>query len=540
MGMTADLGMVTKNMIGAAMAMVKTVMPGARDTAIALFHDLDRQKGMAGDDDAGHEFAKVYQSAASTALDKMGFSALVMSETGRGLMHTAREFMARESHIASQILGQQVDMTDSMGDPYEDCEESFLGRGQELQGVVGDTAWYDQYAPGGRSSRFRGSPEKLRDVAESWRRGGKLMVRFLEDAQACAHTADKAHKGEAAEAFRKYFANFVGFAPPPDYAHPEETLVANLVAACSQLARACDRYADHVEDAKVKIQQHELDPFHMDMPWDSPMFGGNGYDGGLKDAVLNDPWIHKLGNVAHALDSSEARVKLPGGSHQRPLLPGLPLFPVPVPGGVPVLVASYQGGASGVMPAAYVDPDPNIPTKDPVPPVLGTTRLLSVAERKKFVTFVNKLTPLGLGSNAKNPKSPENAYQLRTAGYPERKIPLLSTSKRPFKAADGMRPADGYMIDSKYVKDDGKDCWRKPETFDQLEDKYNANGKKKWNKEAFFKGLDEGELGEYRDAMTAHKEIRGLEIITNDKDAVAYWQTLMAQEGVKGTSQYVK
>lgn len=105
MGMPADLDMITKDMIGAAMDMVKAVMPGARDTTIALFHDLDRQKGMAGDDDAGHEFAKVYESAASTALDKMGFSALVMSETGRGLMHTAREFMARESHIASQILG---------------------------------------------------------------------------------------------------------------------------------------------------------------------------------------------------------------------------------------------------------------------------------------------------------------------------------------------------------------------------------------------------------------------------------------------------
>ena len=91
-------------------------------------------RSSARDDDAGHEFAKVYKSAASTTLDKMGFSALVMSETGRGLMHTAREFMAGESHIASQILGQQVDMTDGMGDPYEDCEESFLGRGQEFKG----------------------------------------------------------------------------------------------------------------------------------------------------------------------------------------------------------------------------------------------------------------------------------------------------------------------------------------------------------------------------------------------------------------------
>jgi hypothetical protein len=538
MGMPPDLKVIADGMIGAAMEMVTSVMPGARDTTIALFHELDRQKGMAGDDDAGHAFAKVYKSAASTTLDKMGFSAYVMSETGRGLMSNAREFMARESHIASQILGQQVDLTASMGDPAEDCPESFIGLGQELPEVVGDTAWYDQYAPSGMSDRFRGSPEKLRDVAGAWRQGGKLMVRFLEDAQACAHTADKAHSGEAADAFRKYFANFVGFAAPPEHAQDQETLVANLVAACTQLAKACDRYADHVEDAKKKILQHQVDPFSMDMPWDSPIFGGNGYDGGLKDAVLDDPWIHQLGNVAHALDSSEKRVKLPHGSEERPGLPFGPFIPVPVPEPIPLVLASYRGGASGIVPASYVDPDPNIPHKDPMPATPGTTRLLSTEERKEFVKFVDGLKPQGLGSNANNPNAPENEYQLRTAGYPERKIPLGPGAKRKFKAADGMRPADGYMIDSKYVENQ-KDCWRKPETFDQLEDTYRDDGTKKWNKESFFKGLDETELKQYGNAMKTHKEIRGLEIITNDKDAAAYWQTLMAAQGVKGTAQYV-
>ncbi|ANP56219.1 hypothetical protein J2Z21_009826 [Streptomyces griseochromogenes] len=538
MGMPPDLKVVAHGMIGASMEMVKSVMPGARDTTIALFHELDRQKGMAGDDEAGRAFAQVYKSAAATTLDKMGFSSYVMGETGKGLMRNAREFVARESQIASGILGQQIDLTTSMGNPAEDCTESFLGLGQELPEVVGDTAWYDQYAPAGISDRFRGSPEKLRDVAGAWRQAAKLVVRFLEDAQACAHTADKAHSGEAADAFRKYFAGFVGFAAPPEQAHESETLVANLVAACGQLAKACDRYADHVEDAKQKIVQHQVDPFSVDMPWDSPMFGGNGYDGGLKDAVLSDPWIHQLGNVAHALDSSEKRVKLPHGSDERPGAPFGPFIPVPVPVPVPLLLASYRGGMSGIVPTAYVDPDPSIPYRDPMPPAAGTTRLLTDAERKEFEKFVDGLEAKGFGSNATNPHTPENEYQLRTAGYPERKIPLGPEAKRPFKAADGMRPADGYMIDSKYVNNE-KDCWRKPETLNQLEDTFRKDGTKKWNKEAFFKGLDEGELKEYGSAIKKHKEIRGLEIMTNDKDAAAYWQTLMAEQGVKGTAQYV-
>ncbi|MER6564874.1 hypothetical protein ABT288_01375 [Streptomyces sp. NPDC001093] len=68
-------------MIKASMGMVDTVMVGTRDTAVALFHELDRQHGMAGDDDAGRAFAKVYKSAAATTLDKIGFSAYVMGET---------------------------------------------------------------------------------------------------------------------------------------------------------------------------------------------------------------------------------------------------------------------------------------------------------------------------------------------------------------------------------------------------------------------------------------------------------------------------
>ncbi|WP_405612663.1 restriction endonuclease fold toxin-2 domain-containing protein [Streptomyces sp. NBC_00076] len=541
MGLSPDLKVIAEGMIKASMGMVDTVMVGTRDTAIALFHELDRQHGMAGDDDAGSAFAKVYKSAAATTLDKIGFSAYVMGETGKGLMRNAREFMARESRVASAILEKQVDLTAGMGDPGADCSESFLGLGQELPEVVGDTAWYDQYAPGGMSDRFRGSPEKLRDVADTWRRGGKLMVRFLEDAQACAHTADKAHSGEAADAFRRYFQGFVGFATPPERAQSEEPLVANLVAACNQLAKACDRYADHVEAAKKKIVQNQADPFHIDAPWDSPMFGGNGDDGGLLDAVLDDPWIHRLGDVANALDDSEKRVKLPQGSDDPPGLPGLPLLPVPVPVPVPVALASYSGGLPGVMPAAYRDPDTNVPYKDPLAPVPGTTRLLSVGERKAFTSWVNTLRPLGFGGKGTSTTDPANAYQLRTAGYPERMIPLPAEARKGAIAADGMRPADGYMVDAKHVKDTDEECrknsWRTPDTFD-LQDKYDKNGKKKWSKKDILVGKDEDELGDYEQAMKQHEQIRGLEIITNDKDAAAYWQTLMAAESVKGTSRY--
>ncbi|MFE5401609.1 restriction endonuclease fold toxin-2 domain-containing protein [Streptomyces sp. NPDC056580] len=545
MGLPPDLKVIAEGMIKASMGMVGTVMVGTRDTAIALFHELDRQHGMAGDDDAGRAFAKVYKSAAATTLDKMGFSAYVMGETGKGLMRNVREFMARESHIASAILEKQVDLTAGMGDPGADCTESFLGLGQELPEVVGDTAWYDQYAPAGMSDRFRGSPEKLRDVAGSWRAGGKMMLRFMHDAQAYAHTADKAHSGEAADAFRRYFAGFVGFAEPPDQAQQDETLVANLVAACTQLAKACDQYADHVEAAKRKIIQDRTDPFHVDMPWDQPMFGGNGDDGGLLDAVLGDVWIHRLGNVAHALDESERRVKLPQGSYDPPGLPFPPLLPVPVPGGVPlpVSLASFRGQVPGLVPMAS-RVDPSIPAQDPIAPEPGTTRLLTPAEQQRFRTWLNSLNTGGFagGGGAANPN---NAYQLRVAGYPEREVPLAGRQRGLM--VDGIRPVDGYLVEAKHVHDPNckKRSFRSIERVNEtLAKPVKVDDKGRLRFDPLIDGMyggDERELRRYKSAMAnpANSEIRGLEIVTNGKDSAVYWESMIAMNGVSGSARYV-
>ncbi|MBL1110686.1 hypothetical protein JK361_40175 [Streptomyces sp. 5-8] len=104
-------------MIKASMTMVDKVMVGTRDTAIAC---------------GGHDARPDW------------LSAYAMGETGKGLMRACRELMAQESSIAAAILGKQVDLTYSMGNPAADCSESFLGLGQELPEVVGDTAWCEQ------------------------------------------------------------------------------------------------------------------------------------------------------------------------------------------------------------------------------------------------------------------------------------------------------------------------------------------------------------------------------------------------------------
>ncbi|WP_351237422.1 restriction endonuclease fold toxin-2 domain-containing protein [Streptomyces sp. NPDC002133] len=541
-GLAPVVKFTAEGMIRGSMGLLDS-MRGARDTAIALGHELVRQHGMAGDDDAGRTFAKVYASA---TLDKIGFSSYVLGETSRGLMRNAREFMAEESRQVAAFLGRQTDLTAGMGDPGADCTENYLGLGQELPEVIGETAWYDQYAPMGLSDRFRGSPEKIRHVAGSWRHAGSLMQRFLEDAQTYAGTASKAHSGKAAEAFQTYVKHCVGLTCPPAKAQEDEPLVTNLVAACTQLAKACDRYAEHVEAAKEKIRYHQNDPFAVDMPWDQPMFGANGYDGGLHDAVLGDPWIRDLGAVAHALDASAARVRLPDAAEPgAPLMPGLPLPPplirVPVP--VPLRLASFTGQAPALLP--MVNPvDPAIPFADPIPPLPGTTRLLTAAEQQQFRAWANSHRPGGLAGGG-GPTDPDNAYQLRIAGYPEREIPLVG--KKRGLMVDGVRPADGYLVEAKHVRD--PDCKKKSfRSLDRVEDtlakpvKVDNKGKIAWDPvvDAMYAG-DEKELVRYKQAMAnpANSEIRGLEIVTNGQDNAVYWQSMMAMTGTPGSTRYV-
>ncbi|MFE3186601.1 restriction endonuclease fold toxin-2 domain-containing protein [Streptomyces violascens] len=296
-----------------------------------------------------------------------------------------------------------------------------------------------------------------------------------------------------------------------------------------------------MEAAQKKIRQHKLDLLSFDMPWDQPMFGGNGYDGGLKDAVLDDPYIHQLGDVAHALDASESRVKLPGGSGGLPGIPGLPFLP-PIPVPVPVVLASYPG----ILPAASpIDP---LLTRDPIPPELGTSRLLTPAEQASFRSYMLSLNSGGFagGGGAANP---DNAYQLRVSGYPERELPLpadaVGSGGRGLMA-DGLRPLDGFVVEAKHVREpDCKKTFRRLDEVDKTlaaPPKLDQRGNPKFNPliDGMYAG-DERELKRYKAAMSdpRNAQIRGMEIVTNDRSAAGYWQSMMAMNGVTGTARYV-
>ncbi|MGX1759947.1 restriction endonuclease fold toxin-2 domain-containing protein [Streptomyces lydicus] len=494
------------------------------ELVLALIRELDEQAGMAGDDDAGRAFAALYHSASKTTVNQMGEAAHAMGRGSESLLQTANNYMATESKVAEDMLaaiGQR-----STSEPYSgksaDCAPAPRGRGNELSEVIGETSAIDKYLVG---DRFRGDPEKLRSVARTWRKAKNISERVLSDAQDCWRTAARNHEGKTAEAIDVFFNKFVGRDHPTAKAEPSCTLLANLPAACQQLANACDNYADHVEAASKKswgeTASDALFDSGGDSVWDNPAFGGNGEDGGLHAAVSGDDRIMGLASLGHSLDSSQSRVRVPRPDpapwKPSPILP--PGLPLPLPPRIPIMI-----------PAGYTKPDPSLYRPAMPPPVPPDPRFpaLTPTERQSFNRWAHGLRDGGFSGGTKA----ERDYQHRTAGYPEKEVPI-----DPRKSAlgtlmvDGLRDTDGMAVEAKFVKRPG--C-----TYRNLDDLENSDS---FHEKVLHK-KDEKELYKYKAAIEypAHAgRLRGVEVATNDPEAVPYWDALLVAHGVNGYSRHV-
>ncbi|MEV6115980.1 restriction endonuclease fold toxin-2 domain-containing protein [Streptomyces sp. NPDC052109] len=254
-------------------------------------------------------------------------------------------------------------------------------------------------------------------------------------------------------------------------------------------------------------------------PWEQPRFGGDGHDGGLHDLIAGDTRITSLGNIPHALDNSQSRVKLPQPDNGG-LFPNLPPFLGPLIR-VPTLV-----------PAAYRPLPPNNPHIQPIPPAMRPDPRfpqLTPSQGQNFQTWLDSLRKGDISGG----KPAEQAYQRRVAGFPEFEVPIpAGISPSNTLMVDGFRNLDGMAVEAKYVNKPNQRWYR------SLEDlrKNHANGDRDFlNKE------DRLALRKYAAALNdpRNKEMRGVETVTNNQDAVQYWRIMMAAYGVKGHVRYV-
>ncbi len=507
----------------------------------ALVDELAEQAGMAGDDDAGSAFGRLYDSAAGATIDAIAHATNLIGGGSRTTFQAALTFMAKDAELASGLRAEGLIGADGATAPQQvpQCDESPLGQASGLPGIRGDTSTVDRWVWG---DRFRGSPDKLRIVAGTWRKAQRITTRVLSEVQDCWDLVKPAH-GRTADATDRFFSQLCGYGPCLARVDDQEPLLANLPAACGQLAKACDNYADHLSTAKSRIPEDSLiDGLTNPLKglFDNPVTGGNGEDGGLYDANAADPDITGLAAIPHALDHSRARVPVPHPGDNTPWWekPLIPLPPLPgltgprQPGSpdapeIPVTPEFPEIPFVPLVPVSYTPPDENIPYQPPIdppaPPEPGFPPL-TPGQRKSFEKWAAEQEASDFASGP--PDDPANVYQYQVSGYPERVIPI-EDGDGDRVGADGLRYTDGMVVEAKYVKEPDK-C-KSPRTLDN----YAKN--LPWH--AGTHDGDEVEMDKYREAMAYpgnDGQIRGVEVVTNTQDSADYWNALMDAQGVHG------
>ncbi|WP_329295701.1 restriction endonuclease fold toxin-2 domain-containing protein [Streptomyces pseudovenezuelae] len=510
-----DIRHRTENFVNASWSLVE-LRDLIFDMLSLLSAELGESGGMAGDDEAGRAFAAVYRQAVKTVFDQAGFAHRVMANGANALLKSAEEFLKTESRIAEELLAQSPQGPEIGSQPSgPDCSPRASHHAEDLPEVVGETSGVDKYV---FNERFLGQPGKLRAAAGSWRSAGKILESAYWDCEAAWRTATLDEVGTTADAVEEFFTRFVGKRSPSSAVSEDETLMANLPSACKMLADACEAYADHIETAQRRLPYEQTSPSSdVLMPWEQPRFGGDGYDGGLHDLIAADTRITSLGQIPPALDSSQARVKMPQPD-QHSLLPALPPFLAPlirVPTLVPVAYRPSNGPRVQPIPPA-TPPDPRFPP-------------LSPGERTKFQTWLSSLREGDFSGG----RPAEIAYQRRVAGYPEFEVPIPpGLSAKSTLMVDGFRDSDGMAVEAKYVNKPDQRCYR---SLDELRENH-ASGKKD-----FLYRSDRDELKKYAAALhdPRNTQMRGVETVTNNQESVQYWRVMMAAYGVQGHARYV-
>ncbi|MEU0336544.1 restriction endonuclease fold toxin-2 domain-containing protein [Streptomyces sp. NPDC006193] len=510
-----DLRHQTANFVNASWSMV-----GLRDLIYEmlslLFKELGENGGMAGDDEAGRAFAKVYKEAVTTVFDKAGFAHQVMANGAGALLKSAEVFLKQDSKLAAQLLGKSPHGRGIAPQPSgPDCNSRASHNAEDLPEVVGETSGLDQYL---FNERFLGQPQKLRAVAKAWREASKILEDAYWDSERAWKTANFDQVGDTAEAVDRFFKKFVGKNPPPGEVSEEETLMANLPVACKMIANACDAYADHIETAKRRLPYEQTSPTGEFLwPWEEPRFGGDGHDGGLHELIAGDMRISALGKIPGALDSSKSRVPMPQPDNGG-FVPGVPPFLGPlirVPTLVPVAYRPASGPRVQPIPPA-TPPDPRFPP-------------LTAGGQHNFQTWLNSLRQ----GDVSGGRPAEVAYQRRVAGYPEYEVPIPpGISKSNTLMVDGFRDLDGMAIEAKYVNRPNQRCYR---SLEELRANHETG------KKDFLYRSDREELKKYAAALNdpRNTEMRGVETVTNNQESVQYWRIMMAAYGVKGNARYV-
>jgi restriction endonuclease fold toxin 2 of polymorphic toxin system len=423
------------------------------DIASGTVGDLAASSGMAGNDDAGRNFAAKYEPAARAVIDAIDKSGVAMAAISGRLLTMAWNYLKQEDAVAAAFNGGQIDTSSAMTNPPE-CEPSGAAAGLPSVTSAGQSSGIPivgKFWP-------QGNPDQLRAAAQVWTKAGEL----IDDAQAnayfqCAPIIEFC-KGDAIDAFLAYKATV--FTAPPSggtAVGPTQALMENISAACRLLANACNSYASAIDGVRNTITDLAVGAGIITVGGiilSIFTLGGSDAAAGAGDGALAaeaataaDAMVTAEATSAEAAAIAEAEQIVADAAASLNVEVAAASTPSAIPGvglmsAVTGPAAAGTTGTSGFLTAVGTGASAVGPIPPQNPPAFP---LYSPEQQAAAQTWAN-----GLPQRPPNYGTPDDrAYQTRVAGAPERLMPGADGST---VWADGFRPADGAAIDAKNVR----------------------------------------------------------------------------------------
>ncbi|GAB7189004.1 hypothetical protein ATKI12_8835 [Kitasatospora sp. Ki12] len=499
----------------------------------SLVFSMDEVKGMAGDDDAGKKFAATYDPAAQRIADAMAQAVGQLGGTANGLYTMAVNYLQTDADVAASMMAPQK--LPASADPACD-EELAKAKLNSAVGHNGSGAVHDflkKFWP-------QGDPGKLRQAASDWKNFASLVSRLGVEGDKRVQRVTASSTSSAVTSFAQNWAKM------HDGCATQGPLLNSITNAAFKLGQACEAYAKEVEGLRDTLE---------DLAITAGIVAGAGIL--LTVFTLGGSDVAAAGGeAAIAAEAGTAAVAMTAaveGSAELAVLAeaaavvdsaAASLIPVGAAAAATATAAVVLAGAGDAAAAPAPKPPPFTVTPG-MPPLphdpTSPFPLLPPQEQAAIRAWMTQMEQDGRTFQANGPHAPKppdkpdpkinarRAYQVRVAGSTEYRLytdVTDPTGRELGMDADGVRPEDGAAIDAKYIGQQ-KSC-KSPFRLD------NADGVFEFAYEHTMQG-ESTKLEKYASALKdPRNKVNHLELITNDPQASAYFQSLMTAQGVTG------
>jgi restriction endonuclease fold toxin 2 of polymorphic toxin system len=482
----------------------------ANDILQTLGYRLAGSRSMAGADPVGNSFGHKYDSSAGSVADGLSRAAQGLGQVGLGLLSMVSNYIAADA--AAVVFRSNIPLPRQL---QEECQQVRVALpsavGENQVNVVTVLA---PYWP-------QGDPVRLRQAAHAWQEAAVAIKALTDAANASAIAAYASGSGRALDDFEAYWANF----------HGSRGLLDLLSASCSSISRACSWMAQHIEDL-----QHQLEVIAEVAGAVAVLaIGLTIFTVGLSDAggvVLEGGLAADAAAAVGAAEVAEATAaettalvavaaEVDGVAASLPEVAAVAVNLTPVAVSLAVLGPAFVSVFEPLEAAAAgYSPSVGVPGVGPVPPDPSPAfPLLSPQDQAAATTWMLSLQPSGIRGSS--PGDPEYQYQLRVAGPTEYHMQGGSAQA---VWADGFRPADGAIIEAKYVGDSNKTCFTPNNENDRPQFLYDK-----------ILAQQSDEISRYGSVIQdPANHARFLEIETNDPIAALYFQVQLGLQHVNG------